>query len=571
VKNKKLKPGNFRLRHKLLAGFSVVILLLIVSNAVSFYLNRQMEQTTKSLVEDVVPVSQLTEDILTQLVEAQSSVRGYAISLNENDLLPYEAALPRLEKDLQEIKVYLPKYPELKSLLDNGRMLIDTARDQYREQIEAIDTRDTAAARAKVASATATIDGYRTIHKEIRREVEGITGEALRKSQEASERAKISLIILTLCAFILGSFVAVVLAGRISNPIIQVSEKLAQIARGDLTAEAMKSSSTDEIGQMVLAVNQMTDNLRTLIIQTKETSDQIASSAEEFSASTEEVTKSVQQVSAAVQSIAEGTDEQALRSQDATGMIQEIVQAVRAVNQKINETLSNSEHANRLVGEGLSALSDQEEKMKQNVMVSNNVSQVITELVCNVQEVGKILETISGIAAQTNLLALNAAVEAARAGEYGHGFAVVADEVRKLAEGSAQASEEIGNILQKIQGRTEDAAREMQYAGEIVEAQNIATQKTSDTFRRISQSVADIVERIGEIGASAGQIEANSVQSSDMLEKVSAFARQNAVLAQEASAGSEEQSATTQEIAASAAYLAQLGQSLQVSVAQFKI
>jgi hypothetical protein len=46
------------------------------------------------------------------------------------------------------------------------------------------------------------------------------------------------------------------------------------------------------------------------------------------------------------------------------------------------------------------------------------------------QQIGKVVDAISRIAAQTNLLALNATIEAASAVQSGKGFAVVAGEVK---------------------------------------------------------------------------------------------------------------------------------------------
>jgi hypothetical protein len=141
-------------------------------------------------------------------------------------------------------------------------------------------------------------------------------------------------------------------------------------------------------------------------------------------------------------------------------------------NENINLSLSNTQEIylkllndldimskeSKATSEGsLNGLKLSQDIIKETASLDDQIqkeNEVVNDLVNKSQDISEAISVIDQIAFQTNILSLNAAVEAATAGEAGKGFAVVAGEVRNLATRSADAANEIKNVVIAIQEET---------------------------------------------------------------------------------------------------------------------
>lgn len=302
-----------------------------------------------------------------------------------------------------------------------------------------------------------------------------------RKDNSATTRLGIAL---CLVLFVLVSLVAIATTRSVMSSVHGVIASLKAIANGDgdLTRR-VNVDAQDEIGEMIELFNGFLDKLQ-------DTIRKIVTAASPLGDVSRELYRLTQDASGHARSQQSHTDSIGRDILAMTDSIQDVAQRSQRASDQAESAARQAAVARQSIGSLSSSIND----LGDSVM---GAMESMSRLERETQEVGSVLTVIRNIADQTNLLALNAAIEAARAGEQGRGFAVVADEVRNLAQKTATSTNEIQQIIQRLQHS----------AHQVLEIMNANGTKSQQSIQRSAEAtqlldtIAAAVDEINQLNA----------------------------------------------------------------------
>ncbi|MDQ7989869.1 MAG: methyl-accepting chemotaxis protein [Candidatus Dactylopiibacterium sp.] len=370
-----------------------------------------------------------------------------------------------------------------------------------------------------------------------------------RSAQEAvaaerfGTRARFASAAVIVIALLATGGIGIFLVRSIGAGLAGVQETVARIERERDFTLRVPAKGEDELGLTAKALNQLLTSMQRDLGAISTGARSVAEASTRMSETSGQVAGAAQAQSAAAASMA--------------AAVEEMTVSISHVGDRAAEARMLSNSSGELAASGERVIGQTVEDINSIAGAVERAAGSIRELGAQSEQISSVVAVIREVADQTNLLALNAAIEAARAGEQGRGFAVVADEVRKLAERTAQSTQEISAMVERVRHGARTAVDGMEQAVERVNDGVQRAQDASASIHQIGNASRQAVDMVSEITDAIREQGATSTAIAQQVERIAQM--------------SDESSAAAGESADAARELDRLAASMQQVVAAYRL
>ncbi len=467
--------------------------------------------------------ARLSAFIDTELAAEREATRAYAHGLQMGQALRnilLDPANPKAYENFQAAKTgfddTLARLLAAPAVLDGGvataarlRELAERWAPLQAQVIERVRAGDNVAAQRTLVAAET--PAWREVRAELMKQLahlEKLAGATRASSAAAIERGRLTVSALGGAA-LLACLVASVLVvrgvlGQLGGEPAVVAAVARRMTEGDLQQNITAAAARPD--SLMVAMQAMQSGLGGIVREIRGDAVRVVEAAAGLRHNEEEVASAALAQSDGAQSIAAAVEEM-------SASIAVVAELADDADRFSGEAEQRVRDGGAVINEAVDMIGRVSERMSASAAV-------VGDLGARAESISDIAKVIQGIAEQTNLLALNAAIEAARAGEQGRGFAVVADEVRKLAERTAQSTQEINTMIERVQDSARQAVDTMEDGRELAGRGAACAARAHEAVGALEEGTVRVRQVVGEISLALREQRETSTNIAQSVERI---------------------------------------------------
>jgi methyl-accepting chemotaxis protein len=481
---------------------SMVLLCLLVVSSFGVWTSQKTSQTLEFLTQksfvNVTHVADVRERVVAVNGMVMQSMAFAGAGLKADVIKTLDG---KIAAELKATQAQLDQLRELFSGdTDSTAKLerLSAAFQKYtKAALDTLDMKDADLSTAAIMMSTA-----ETAYSETRALSSELFKHEVEQADASGDKALASLVTgnrtsvgMAALALLLGVFLTWYIARRIVQPLREAVAIARDVASGNLRLRQAQAG-TDETGQVLNALGEVTQRLNGMIAEIRNGAEQIDTAASEISTGNNDLASRTEQTASALQAT--------------SASVADLTNTIRVNSDTARRARDLASESAQIAQKG-----------------GSDVAEVVTTMdAISVQakRISEIIGTIDGIAFQTNILALNASVEAARAGEQGRGFAVVASEVRELAQRSSNAAKEIRTLISASADQVASGTTKVHAAGETMRQIVASIGRVSTLVAEISQATAAQADEIHGVNEAVSDMDRSTQQNAALVEQSAAAA-----------------------------------------------